>query len=66
MLTPGLSDAWMMRTRTSEGDFKVGVTRLGARFGTFEGLPATVCVHARIVEGTKEVILGRRLLGYIE
>lgn len=57
MLPAGLSDAWVMRTRTSVGDFRVGVTRLGERVRTLEGVPVAVCVHARIVVGTMEVIL---------
>jgi len=58
MLPPGLSEAWVMRTRTSAGDFRVGVTRLGESVRTLEGMPDVVCVQARILVGTEEVILG--------
>jgi hypothetical protein len=43
--------------RTSVGEFRVGVTRLGERVRTLDGMPEVVYVHARIVVGTVEVIL---------
>jgi hypothetical protein len=61
MLAPGLSDAWVMRTSTSLDDFRVGVVRLGVSDRTLEGVPAAVCVQARIVGDMVEVILGLRM-----
>jgi len=47
MLPPGLSDAWVVRTRTSVGHFRLGFSRFGDSVGTLRRECPTLCISAR-------------------